>query len=122
MPIQYERDDLTRRARIAITGPFDPAELLTVLERHRREGGWEYGLLYDFRYMTGEPTKDALREFAAVTEPRPGEPPRGPVAMLTHDVVTYSRACTYAAMVKKYALIGVFQNMREADAWLTEKT
>jgi hypothetical protein len=122
MPIEYSRDDRNKRAVIVITGPFNAEELVEMVEQHRAAGGWTYGLLYDMRRMTGEPTMETLREFAAITDRRPGEPPRGPVAVLTTDPAIYSRACTYAVMAKAHATIEVFRDKAEADAWLRRKT
>jgi hypothetical protein len=120
MPIHYTRDDQRRRAVIVITGPFDPIELLPHIEHHRTSGAWTYGLLYDLRYMTGEPTRETLREFTAKIQPRPAESPRGPVAILTQNQSMYSRACTYAAMARDHATIEVFRDLDEAEAWLSD--
>ena len=101
-----------------ITGAYDRDELFTCLERHRAEGGWTYGLLYDFRYMIGEPTIETLRKTAAAFKPRPGDPPRGPVAMLATNPIVYKQACTYAAMARAHAVIEVFACLQDAQAWL----
>jgi hypothetical protein len=116
--IQYERDDRIKRAVITITGSFDALEAFDCLERHRAGGAWTYGLLYDLRHTTGEPTIETLRAFASTIESRPGEPRRGPVAVLTANPVMYSRACTYAALAKGHATIDVFRDHDEAIAWL----
>src|SRR5260221_9711513 len=122
MPIQYDRDDANRRAVIAITGPFDSAEVFEVLARHRAEGGWTYGLLYDLRRTVGMPTKDTLKEFVRTLGRRPGESPRGPVAILTPDPATYAMACSYAAMARANAVVEVFRDKDEADTWLKCQT
>jgi hypothetical protein len=122
MPIEYSRDDRTRRAVIVITGPFDAEALVELVEQHRAAGVWTYGLLCDMRRMTGEPTMETLREFTSLTDRRPGEPLRGPVAVLTTDPAIYRRACTHAAMAKAHATIEVFRDKAEAEAWLSEKT
>jgi hypothetical protein len=118
MPIQYKRDDAGRRAEIVIKGPFNSQEILDCVEQHRMDGGWTYGLLYDLRYMTGEPTRDTLREFAVTMARRPGEPARGPVAILVSQPALYSLACTYAAMARAHATIEVFRDRDEAESWL----
>lgn len=120
-PILYERDDDRCRAVITMTGPFNAPEVRACVERHRAEGAWSYGVLYDLRRMTSEPTKETLAEFAALTRPRPGKPPRGPVAVVSTKPVMYSLACLYAAMVNAYTTVSVFRDRDEADAWLNEK-
>lgn len=121
-PIRYERDDASRRAVITITGPFNAPDVRVCLEQHRAEGAWGYGVLYDLRRMTSEPTRETLGEFAALTKPRPGEPPRGPVAVVSTNPVMYGLACLYAAMVKAYATVSIFRDRDEADAWLNQVT
>ena len=121
MPIRYTRSDRLKRAVITITGPFDSREVMAcVEERHRAEGAWSYGLLYDLRHMTGEPDLATLKEFATRTVPKPGEPPRGRVAILADDPAIYSRACTYAVLAKAHAAIAVFRHEDEAERWLSE--
>jgi hypothetical protein len=122
MPIEYSRDDPNKRAVIVITGSFNAEALVELIEQHRAAGGWRYGLLYDLRRMTGEPTMETLRDFASITDRRPGEPPRGPVAVLTTDPTIYRRACTYAAMARTHATIEVFRDKAEAETWLSQKT
>ena len=119
-PIRYERDDSRHRAVITITGPFNLSDVRTCVEQHRSQGAWTYGVLYDLRRMTSEPTRETLDEFAILTKPRPGEPPRGPVAVVSTTPVMYGLACVYAAMVKAYATVSVFRDRAEADAWLSK--
>jgi hypothetical protein len=121
VPIRYERDDARRRAVIAITGPFNESEVRACLEQLRAEGAWSYGLLYDLRHMTGELTRETLAEFAALIKPRHGEPPRGPVAVVSMNPVMYSLACLYAAMVSAHTTVSIFRDRDEADAWLHKK-
>jgi len=121
MPIQYLCDTRTRRAVIVVIGPFNKSDVLDCVQQHRADGAWGYGLLYDLRYMTGQPTMEALREFAHAVERRPAEPPRGPVAILAVDPAMYRGACTYAAMTKTQASIEVFRDHDEAHAWLSEQ-
>jgi len=118
MPVNYKRDDHREHTEIAIVGAFDASEVLACVEQHRSAGYWHYRVLYDLRYMTGPPTMDTLRDFARTLEPRSGEPPRGPVAIVTIDPVMYSRACAYASMVEGLASIHVFTDRAEADTWL----
>jgi hypothetical protein len=118
VPIQYERSDARRRALIMITGAFDVTEVLECLERHRLEGGWTFGLLYDLRLMVGQPSIEDLRLFSRTMTPRPGEPQRGPVAILATDREMYARACAYTGLVQAPARVEVFRARDEAEAWL----
>ena len=117
MPIRYERDDARRRVVITIQGPFEPADFLAVIERWRGEDVGAYGMLYDLRSMTGEPSIADLRQFMSEAE-RTTQPP-GPVAILATDPAIYGRACTYAALVRATLTVGVFRNVDEAEQWLT---
>jgi ribosomal protein L37AE/L43A len=119
-PIRYERDDASRRVVITITGPFNESEVRACVEQHRADGAWTYGVLYDLRRMTSEPTRETLAEFAALTKPRPGETPRGPVAVITMNPRMYSLACLYAAMVGAHSTVSIFRDRDEADAWLNQ--
>lgn len=120
-PVRYERDDSRHRAVITITGPFNVSEVRTCVDQHRSQGAWSYGVLYDLRLMTSEPTRETLDEFAALTKPRPGEPHRGPVAVVSTNPVMYGLACLYAAMVKAHATVSIFRDRDEADAWLNQE-
>jgi hypothetical protein len=119
-PIRYERDDSRHRAVISIDGPFNASDVRACVEQHRAEGAWSYGVLYDLRHMTTEPTRETLAVFAALTKPRSGEPPRGPVAVVSTNPVVYGLACLYAAMVRAYATVSIFRDRDEADAWLNK--
>jgi hypothetical protein len=113
MPIRYARSDRHKLAVIVIIGPFYPADLFACIEHHRADGGWNYGVLYDLRQMTEHPTNEALREFASTIAGPPGDEAVGPVAILTHDPVLYTR------IAKKYATMEVFLDEEDAEAWLS---
>jgi hypothetical protein len=120
MPIRYERDDVRRRVVIGIQGPFEPADFLAVIERWHGEDVGAYGMLYDLRGMTGEPTIAHLRQF--MSQAALINRPRGPVAILATDPVIYGRACTYAALGSATLTVGVFRDWDEAEQWLTAQT
>lgn len=122
MAVRFERDDARRRVTVTIRGTLSSEEVLDIIERLRREDVWSYGLLYDLRHMTGEPSIDELRAFLSRAERRPGEPPRGPVAVFAADTTLYTRACTYAALGREKQMVEVFRDRREAEAWLTART
>ena len=120
MPIHYELDDLRRRVVVTIQGPFAPSDFLTIIERRRADNTGAYGILYDLRGMTGEPTIADLQQFmnAAAQTTRP----RGPIALLA-EPAHYIRACTYADMGRSTALvIEAFYDPDEAERWLTAQT
>ena len=120
MPIRYELDDVHRRVVVTVQGLFAPADFLAVIERRRADNTGAYGILYDLRGMTGEPTIADLRQFmsAAAQTTRP----RGPIALVATDPALYARACTYAAMGRSTKLmIEVFRDLAEAEQRLTVK-
>jgi hypothetical protein len=117
MPIRYELDDLRRRVVVTVHGPFAPEDFRAVIDRRRADNTGAYGILYDLRGMTGEPTIVDLQQFmsAAAQTSRP----RGPIALVATDSALYARACTYAAMGRSTALaIEAFRDPDEAEHWL----
>jgi hypothetical protein len=120
MPIRYELDDVRRRVVVTVEGPFQVDDILAVMARQRAEQTWTYGILYDLRAMTGEPTIAELRDLISEAARRHlGQAPRGPVALLATDPTLYGRLCTYAALGSATLTIGVFREREEADQWLT---
>jgi hypothetical protein len=121
MPIRYELDDVHRRVVVTIEGPFQVEDILAIMARQRAEQTWAYGMLYDLRGMTGEPTIADLRELMSEAARRYlGQAPHGPVAFLATDPTLYGRLCTYAALGQSTALtIGVFRDLDKAEEWLT---
>jgi hypothetical protein len=115
MPIRYERDDVLRRVVITIQGPFEPADFLAVIERWRGEAVGDYGMLYDLRGLTGEPSIADLRQF--MSEAARTNRPRGPLAILASDPVIYARACTYAALGSATLTVGVFRDLDKAEEY-----
>src|SRR5579864_4598399 len=114
MSIRYELDDLRRRVVVTIGGPFAPADFLAIIERRRADNTGAYGILYDLRGMSGEPTIADLQQFmsAAARTARP----RGPIALLATEPAMYARACTYAVMGRSTALVvEVFRDRGEAE-------
>src|SRR5260221_8581422 len=117
MPIRYERDDASRRVVITLQGPFEPADFLAVIERWRSEDVGAYGMLYDLRGLTGEPSIADLRQF--MSEAAQTTRPRGPLAIVASDPIIYMRACTYATLGRATLTVEVFRNLDEAEQWLT---
>jgi hypothetical protein len=117
MPTRYERDDAHRRVVITIQGPFEPADFMAVIERWRDDDVGAYGMLYDLRGMTGEPTITDLRQF--MSEAARTTRPRGPLAIVATDPIIYGRACLYATLGRATLTIAVFRELDEADQWLT---
>ena len=123
-PIRYELDDLRRRVTVTVQGPFQTDDILAIMARQRAEQTWTYGILYDLRGMTDEPTVAALRQLMSeAAELRQEEGPRGPVALVATAMALYSRLCTYAALGRSTTLrIEVFRDRGEAEQWLTAQT
>jgi hypothetical protein len=96
MPVRYERDDARRRIVVTIQGPFALPDFLAVIGRQQVDHSWGYGILYDLRGMTGQPTAADLRQSLSLAA-QPDEP-RGRVAVVTGDPAMYRRACAYAAL------------------------
>ena len=118
MPIRYELDDLHRRVVVTVHGPFAPEDFRAVIERRRVDNTGGYGILYDLRGMTGEPTIVDLEQFMSATAQTAR--PRGPIALVATEPALYARACTYADMGRSTALaIEAFHDPDEAEQWLT---
>jgi hypothetical protein len=119
MPIRYERDDTSRRVVVTMDGPFNTAVFRAVNELHSPDT-WSYGMLFDLRGMTGEPTIAELRQIMNESVARrPGTGARGPVAILAIDPALYGRMCTYAALRRATLTIEVFRYLDRAEEWLT---
>jgi hypothetical protein len=119
---KYERDDSARRVVITFEGPFQTSEALACIQRHRAEGVWHYGVLYDLRRMTGCPSIVELRQLMSEDLSGPGGPGRGPVAFLANDRNLYGKACTYGMLGGSKLRIEVFRDPGEADLWLATLT
>ena len=125
MSIRYERDDARRRVAVTISGAFQTDEIVAIVEQQRAEDAWSYGVFYDLRQMTGQPTVADLKQIFshAVARHAAHEPrPRGPVAILTLDDEMYRRACTYASLGYGKLTVQVFRDADEADIWLSGAT
>jgi len=83
----------------------------------RGEDVGAYGMLYDLRNMTGEPSVADLREF--MSEAAQTIRPRGPLAILATDPVTCGRACMYATLGRGTLTVEVFRDLDKAEEWLT---
>jgi hypothetical protein len=119
MSIHYELDDVYRRVVVTVEGPFTAEDFRAVIKRRHADKSEGYGILYDLRGMTGEPTTADLQQFmrAAAQTTRP----RGPIALLATEPALYARACTYADMGRSTALvIEAFHDPGEAEQWLTQ--
>ena len=103
MPVGYERDDARQCVLATIKGPFQVDDLLAIMARQRAERTWTYGILYDLRGMTGEPTIADLQLLSETARGYLGQPPSGPVALLTVDPTLYERLSTYAALARSPA-------------------
>jgi hypothetical protein len=121
MPFSYLRDDTRRRVVVTMGGPFNTAVFQAVSELHSPDT-WRYGMLFDLRGMTGEPSIDELRQIMSQSAARqPGTGARGPVAILAIDPVLYSRMCTYATLRRATLTIEVFCFLDQAEEWLSRQ-
>ena len=118
MPIRYERDDARRRAVVTIQGPFEPADFQAVIDQWRGEDLGDYGMLFDLRGMTGQPTMADLRPSMSQAAQTPTRP-RGPIALVATDPAIYGRACTHASLGRATLTVEVFRNVDEAEQSLT---
>jgi hypothetical protein len=123
MPISYERNDSRRRMVVTLKGAFQTDDVLAIMARQRVEHTWTYGILYDLRGMTGQPTfADLGQIMSQAAARRQGEGPHGPVALLATEPTLYRRLCKYAALGRSTRLtIEVFRRWDEAQQWLTVK-
>ncbi len=123
MPIGYERNDSRRRLVVTMKGAFQTDDVLAITARQRGENTWTYGILYDLRGVTGQPTfADIGQIMSQAAARRQGEGPHGPVALLATEPTLYGRLCRYAALGRSTRLtIEVFRNWGEAQQWLTVK-
>jgi hypothetical protein len=119
MCLVYERDDVKRRVLATETGPFQSADVFSFLQRQHDDGTWTYGVLFDTRGMTGQPTIEELRGFLTWRSETDSEQrPRGPLALLSTDASLYATACMCAALGGTTRNVEVFRDRDEADAWL----
>lgn len=120
MPIRYELDDCHRRVVATIEGPFQVDDMLEIMARQRAEQTWTYGILYNLRGITGQPTVADLRLLTESSGRYPEQAPRGPVALLAADATLYGRLSMCTAHGQSAPLtIGVFRERTEAEQWLT---
>ena len=124
MPIQYERDDARQMAVLTFDGEMPSVQdIRQVFHRHRVEGVWHYGTLYDLRRMTGRPSFNYLRDMIAnAASFVPGGKTRGPVALLTADPGLYRIAAAFVEFERAKPKIQVFREIGPAKVWLTEET
>jgi hypothetical protein len=117
MPFTYERDDARRRVLVTVQGPFVVNEALALMEQHHAENVWTYGVLYDLRGLTSQPTNADLRQIMNQQAKGSGGL-RGPVAFLAADSTVYNKACIYKVLAPSDFKIEVFRDRREAEPWL----
>jgi hypothetical protein len=112
-----------RRVVVTVSGAWQTRDMFDVIKRQRAEDAWSYGLLYDLRRTTDQPTITDLRELMdMVSEYQLTWRPRGPVAILATDPILYAVACTYAVLGRAKLKIQAFRDLDEADMWLVAAT
>ena len=124
MPIKYERQDATQIVVVTLDGEMPSVhDLREVFHRHRAEGVWHYGTLYDLRRMTGRPSFTYLRDLVAnAASFVPGGKTRGPVALLTDDPHLHGVATAFVEFERAKAKLQVFREIGPAKAWLTKES
>ena len=123
MAIQYHRDDERRRIVITTDAHVKVDDLIGLIERQAAEGAWRYGVLYDARARTNDPTMEEVHQVVlrvgALTTSRG---PRGPIAIVTTNPRLFKWSRTYATLGKLTALdAAVFTTIAEAEQWLEQQ-
>lgn len=123
MPIEYERHDAAQMVVITLDGELPSVhDLREVFHRHRAEGVWHYGTLYDLRRMTGRPSFTYLRDLVAnAASFVPGGKTRGPVALLADDPDLHRVAAAFVEFERAKTELQVFREIGPAKAWLTKE-
>ena len=99
---------------VTVSGPFQAAEVIAILERQREDGTWTYGTLLDTRAMHGRPTIADMREFMKLDARTHADlGPRGPLALLATDSAMYAAACVYAAIGRARRTVEAFRDYAE---------
>ena len=124
MPITYERLDGLQLVMVTLGGELPSVvEIREVFFRHRAEGVWHYGTLYDLRRMTGRPSFTYLRDLVAnAASFVPGGKTRGPVAFLVTDPDLHRVTTAFVEFERAKAQLQVFREIGAAKAWLTSNT
>ena len=124
MPIDYVRDDQTRRVTVALTGDVSLAELMHVVDRQAAEGTWTYGLLYDARrVLTPAESREARMLVAHVAKVAAVHGQRGPVAIVTDRPATYGIVRMYSMLsdgAPQHLTVDVFRDPADAERWLEQ--
>jgi hypothetical protein len=124
MPSSYQRDDARRRIVVTVEGNVSAAEALAVVSRQLADGAWSYGILYDARNDTSQPSTADVRsivEYVGRCIVQHG--PRGPVAIVTRSPSTYGMSRMYSTLGEPVNLtVEVFREIEAAEAWLESQT
>jgi hypothetical protein len=121
MPFEYERDDERRRITIRVTGKIDIAEAFAVVDRHRTENVWGYGMLYDLISLEGAPDPSQVAQVSDYVQRHAGQRPRGPVAFVTTNPVAFEMVRMYSMMNRNDLRVAAFHSMDAAERWLDEQ-
>jgi len=123
MPSSYERDDARRRIVVTVEGDVSAAEALGIVNRQLADGAWTYGVLYDARNDTSQPSTADVRSIVEhVGRCIAQHGPRGPVAIVTRNPSNYGMARMYSTLGEPVKLtVEVFREIVEAEAWLVSQ-
>ena len=124
MPIDVERDDRTKRITATGRGTFSPDEVITVLRDLRETNAWDYAVVLDLRFMTGEPAIRDLTSILQISQDQRGgsQDTRGLLAIVATNPALYGMACAYAALAKPPGRVSVFRDRPEAELWIASRT
>lgn len=120
MPLDYSRDDQSRTIVLIAQGHVSMDAWRGAIGRQIAEGCWSYGLIYDGRGRTNEPSieeaNEALWEIDLWIR-RHG--PRGPVAFIAKDLPQYDLGRTYGSLAERLAFpVETFAHLEDARRWL----
>ena len=122
--LQYRLDDAARRIVVHGRGDLSAVDVRAFVDWQILEGCWEYAVLYDMRDVArtlGSSDQAELVEYIAfVTK---NLPPRGPLAVLTHDTTMVGVATEYGQIGLRAGLrVKTFSDESEALRWLDDQT
>jgi hypothetical protein len=86
------------------------------------DDSWSYGILYDTYELTGMPTLTELQMVVDRVQIMAAARPRGPVAVVTADVMVYEIAQVYAGRLGGKVNVAVFRTLDEARVWLDDQS
>ena len=122
MPWEYERDDARRQVLIGTTGLFTLADVFAVVDRHRAESIWGYGMVYDLPGWVGVPMGIEIQQAADDMQRQVGSRPRGPIAVIASMPMMLDMVQKYRRRNSGALDIETVDTLEVAARWLDERT